>query len=252
MLENGNGLIKQGKPAEAIDCWISAFEKMDGSDFDSSFNKVAGLYENYMFSALWKSIEEVDITGFDRLANTMFFNFPEKRSENTDLFVVMLKRMADHLDDVKHVRYLVELLDASVMIARMYFDINVEIRTHMYVCDIVLELGAQVVIRTLPLLKSASDSEETLRTIRIVTSMMSMFTSLRERVYEEVNKRSREEMDSLVMSWSKRDTNLYLNHLDKAFELSMATYLDERVCPEMMEGERDREIAAFAKTYFEK
>lgn len=250
LLEKGNRLINTGKSAEAVDCWISSFEKMDVSDFDKSFDKVAGLYENYLFSTLWKSIEELDLTGLDRLANTLFFKFPEKRSEDTDLFVVLLKRMANHLDDVKHVRYLVELLDASVMIARMYFDVNVEIRTHMYVYDIVLKLGSQVVIKTLPLLKSASDSEETLRTVRIVTSMMSMFTALRERVYAELDKRSRKEVDSLVVSWSERNSDLYLAHLDEAFAISMSAYSDGDVCPQTAEDERDREIDAFVNVYF--
>ena len=242
--------VSRGMLEEAIDDWIDAFDLMDGADFGEAFRTVADLLENAIISTLWRSLEDLRIGNIDDLAYVIFINFPEYRSEDTDLLIVLLKRLNKHLDDINHVRYLVDLLDTAEMIARKYFDMNVEIRTHMYAAEIVLGLGSSIILKSIPMLQTCGDQEEYLRTMKIVGEIVSMFTKLRDTIYEAVWSRSFEEVNSTVHAWSKRCTEPYMMHLERAFELSMMVHDGGKQTPEAITEERDREIERYVQTYF--
>lgn len=248
----GKASIAEGRAREAVEHWIDAFDRMGIEDFDDSFREVAGLYEDYIASTLWKSIDELDISNCDDLAYTIFTNFPEKRCEDTDLLIVLLKRMNAHLDDVNHVRYLVDLLDVCEMLVRKYFDMNVEIRTHMYASDIILGIGSLVILKSVPMLESIHDAEESARTIKIVGEILGIFTKIRDSIFYEVESRTREEVNEIVAGWSRRCTAEYMTHLDRAFELSMTAFEGGRLDPETLQAERDREVERYVAAYFGK
>ena len=241
---------RQGDLPAAIDDWIDAFDTLDIDDFDETFRTVADLLEESIIHSLWRSLEELHMDGIDDLAYAIFTNFPEKRCEDTDLLIVMLKRLNRHIDDIAHVRYLVDLMDTAEMLARMYFDMNVEIRSHMYAADILLGMGSTVILKSMPMLQVMGDKEESLRTIRIVGEIVSVFTKIRDSIFEEVNIRTREEVDAIVQAWSLRCTEPYMMHLARAFEISMAVHDGGKLSPEAMQEERDREIERYTQAYF--
>jgi len=242
--------MAMGDTEAAIDDWVDAFDRMETSDFDESFRTVANLLEDGIAHALWRSLDELHIDNIDDLAYVIFTNFPEKRCEDTDLLIVMLKRLNAHLDDIKHVRYLVDLMDTAEMLTRKYFDMNVEIRTHMYASDIILGMGSLVILKTIPMLEVLGDKEESLRTIRIIGEIVSIFTKIRDTIFFAVNSRSREEIDAVVSGWSRRCTEPYMMHLARAFEISMSVHDGGRLSPEAMQEERDREVERYVEAYF--
>ena len=246
----GKAHMTAGEMEEAIDDWIDAFDRMESPDFEESFRTVADLLEEGIVHALWRSIDELHISNLDDLAYVIFTNFPEKRCEDTDLLIVMLKRLNAHTDDINHVRYLVDLMDAAEMLTRMYFDMNVEIRTHMYASDIILGMGSSVILKSIPMLEAMGDKEESLRTMRIIGEIVSMFTKIRDSIFFEVNSRSRDEIDIIVQGWSRRCTEPYMRHLARAFELSMAVHDGGKIPPEEMQAERDKEVERYVKAYF--
>lgn len=246
----GKALISEDRTEEAIDEWVDAFDLMGSEDFDESFRTAANLLEDAIARSLWKSLEDLHIDNIDDLAYVIFTNFPEKRSEDTDLLISMIKRLNKHLDDVKHVRYLVDLLDTAEMLVRKYFDMNVEIRTHMYASDIILGMGSEIILKSIPMLEKINDKEESLRTIRIVGEIVSIFTKIRDSIFVEVSTRSFEEVNRIVAAWSKRCTEPYMMHLERAFELSMSVHDGGKLSPEAMQEARDREIERYAEVYF--
>ena len=246
----GKAHMAAGEMEEAIDDWIDAFDRMESPDFEESFRTVADLLEDGIVHALWRSIDELHISNLDDLAYVIFTNFPEKRCEDTDLLIVMLKRLNTHIDDINHVRYLVDLMDAAEMLIRMYFDMNVEIRTHMYASDIILGMGSSVILKSIPMLEAMGDKEESLRTMRIIGEIVSMFTKIRDSIFFEVNARTRDEINMIVQGWSRRCTEPYMMHLARAFELSMAVHDGGKIPPEEMQAERDREVERYVKAYF--
>ena len=246
----GKALISADRTEEAIDEWVDAFDLMDASDFDESFRTVADLLEDGIARALWRSLEDLHIDNIDDLAYVIFINFPEKRSEDTDLLISMLKRLNKHLDDIDHVRYLVDLLDTAEMLVRKYFDMNVEIRTHMYASDIILGMGSEIILKSIPMLEKINDKEESLRIIRIVGEIVSIFTKIRDSIFVEVGTRSYEDVNKIVAAWSKRCTEPYMMHLARAFELSMSVHDGGKLSPEALQEARDREIEKYVEIYF--
>ena len=246
----GSYLMSKGDPENAIEAWMEAFDLMDGDDFDESFNSVANQIEKYISETLWYDSEDLRIDNLDDLAYVIFMDFPERRCEDTDLLIVLLKRMNLHLDDIKHVRYLVDLLDVSSVLVRMYFDMNVEIRSHMYACDILLGIGSMVILKSMPMVEGCRDTEESLRTIKIVSEIVSLFTKIRDSIFLEVTSRSREEVDAIVHGWSRRCTDPYRMHLHRAFELSLMVHDSWKMTPEALEEERDREIENYVRAFF--
>lgn len=246
----GELLMHEGDPEGAMDAWMDAFDLMDADDFDRSFIKVANHLEKYISETIWYDPDNLHIDNLDDLAYVIFMDFPEKRCEDTDLLIVLLKRMNLHLDDVRHVRYLVDLLDVSSLLVRLYFDMNVEIRSHMYACDILLGIGSMVILKSMPMVEGCRDSEESLRTIGIVSEIISLFTKIRDCIFEEVMCRSKEEVDAIVMGWSRRCTDSYRMHLHRALDLSLMVHDSWKMSPEALQEERDMEIERYVKTFF--
>ncbi len=239
-----------GKMPQAIDDWIDAFDRMDTGDFDESFRTVADLLEDGIVHSLWRSLDELHMDGIDDLAYVIFTNFPEKRCEDTDLLIVMLKRLNKHIDDINHVRYLVDLMDTAELLTRMYFDMNVEIRTHMYASDLILGMGSTVILKSIPMLEVLGDNEESLRTVRIIGEIISIFTKIRDTIFFEIESRTRAQVDAVVARWSMRCTEPYMRHLARAFEISMSIHDGGKLSPEALQEERDWEIERYVEEYF--
>lgn len=242
--------MSMGKMPYAIDDWIDAFDRMEAKDFEESFHTVADLLEDGIVRSLWRSLDELHMDGIDDLAYVIFTNFPDKRCEDTDLLIVMLKRLNKHIDDINHVRYLVDLMDTAEMLTRMYFDMNVEIRTHMYASDIILGMGSTVILKSIPMLEILGDQEESLRTIRIIGEIVNIFTKIRDTIFIEVNDRTRAQVDAIVAGWSMRCTEPFMMHLARAFEISMNIHEGGKLSPDALAEERDREIERYVEAYF--
>ena len=120
----------------------------------------------------------------------------------------------------------------------------------MYACDILLGIGSMVILKSMPMVEGSRDTEESLRTIKIVSEIVSLFTKIRDCIYEELCKHSKEEVDAIVKGWSRRCTDPYRMHLERAFELSLMVHDSWKMSPEALQEERDTEIERYVRAFF--
>lgn len=250
LFDSGRSLIADGRCEEACARWIDAFETMPEAEFDGCFHIAADLLEDHIVKALWRSVDEVDIAGVDDLAYSIFMCFPEKRCEDTDLLVVLLKRLNPHMEDINHVGYLVDLVDEAEILARKHIDMNVEIRTHRYVSDIVLGICSAAIMRSAPMLESSNDRDEVVRTVSIIGEVSSMFSKMRDSIARVVDAIPSDDVDRVVRGWSGRCTSPYMDHLERAFDLSMRACCESGDECERLRDQRDSEVEKYVETYF--